>query len=301
MDTIQRRATDGTTEIDDESEQAINSRTSGGRPLPERTREYFEPRFGRDFGDVRVHTGPQADEAARSIDATAFTLGTDIVFKSGSYRPGTSAGRKLLAHELTHVVQQNGPPQTNERVVQRQVREERERRTERGMRRDERRERTDPREGERSGLTQSIESDWAGRAILERYLRGGGDWEIRDDPNWAAYTMANEKFEILDEHPCDGVDMGELGVQDSAKDDYRRYITEDKSNTCARISANPRLATSSYSNYCGKQVCVLGKSGASRWTISTWKTTGSKCKAKGQASGAQSTISRRSILAEHLD
>jgi hypothetical protein len=93
---------------DDDLEREIQSVTSGGRALPQGTRGYFEERFGRDFGDVRVHTGSRADAAARSIDAEAFAHGTDIVFRSGAYQPGTPAGKQLLAHELTHVVQSGG-------------------------------------------------------------------------------------------------------------------------------------------------------------------------------------------------
>jgi outer membrane protein OmpA-like peptidoglycan-associated protein len=84
----------------------IESVTSGEKPLPPAVQSFFEPRFGRDFSDVSVHTDSKADEAARSIDAEAFTHGNDIVFKSGAYRPNTEGGRELLAHELTHVVQQ---------------------------------------------------------------------------------------------------------------------------------------------------------------------------------------------------
>jgi len=88
------------------TEENIQSATSGGKPLPESTRSFFEPRFGRDFSDVRIHTGSDADEAARSINAEAFTVGSDIVFAKGNYEPGSDSGRTLLAHELTHVVQQ---------------------------------------------------------------------------------------------------------------------------------------------------------------------------------------------------
>jgi hypothetical protein len=91
--------------VDGATQQRIRSVTSGGRPLPESARSFFEPRFGRDFGEVRVHTGPDADEAARSIDAEAFTTGSDIVFRSGAYEPETGQGKRLLAHELAHVVQ----------------------------------------------------------------------------------------------------------------------------------------------------------------------------------------------------
>ena|GEM_PF-3589356 len=80
----------------------------GGRPLPAAERAFFEPRFGRDFGGVRLHNGPAASDLARSVHARAFTLGDSIVLGDGQYAPGTSGGRQLLAHELTHVVQQGG-------------------------------------------------------------------------------------------------------------------------------------------------------------------------------------------------
>lgn len=78
-----------------------------GRPLDRAPRRLMEARFGHDFADVRVHTSPLAAAAAESISARAFTVGGDIVFGEGRYAPGTSAGRALLAHELTHVVQQS--------------------------------------------------------------------------------------------------------------------------------------------------------------------------------------------------
>ena len=82
----------------------------GGEPLSEPVRKYFEPRFGHNFGGVRVHTGgAQAAAAAQSINAQAFTLGHDIVIEPGRYNPDTNEGRRLLAHELVHVIQQNGP------------------------------------------------------------------------------------------------------------------------------------------------------------------------------------------------
>ena len=89
-------------------ESRIHSLKGGGQPLPEATRVFFEPRFGYDFKNVWVHTDARAAESARSLNAKAFTTGRDIVFGSGQYTPDTPSGKKLLAHELTHVVQQNG-------------------------------------------------------------------------------------------------------------------------------------------------------------------------------------------------
>jgi hypothetical protein len=84
-------------------EEALSSR---GRPLDSAAREFFEPRFGRDFSHVRVHTDASAAESARDVNARAYTLGSQIVFGQGEYAPGTSEGARLLAHELTHVIQQ---------------------------------------------------------------------------------------------------------------------------------------------------------------------------------------------------
>ncbi|MBZ5522158.1 MAG: DUF4157 domain-containing protein [Acidobacteriia bacterium] len=79
---------------------------SPGRPLDGTMRSFMEPRFGHDFSGVRIHTDPRAAESARSVNALAYTVGRNIVFASGQYSPGSPAGQRLLAHELTHVVQQ---------------------------------------------------------------------------------------------------------------------------------------------------------------------------------------------------
>jgi hypothetical protein len=81
-----------------------------GRPLDQATRYYFEPRFGADFSNVRVHDHAEAHRAAAGLGAQAFTFGRNIVFGEGQHSPGTDKGRRLLAHELTHVVQQAGAP-----------------------------------------------------------------------------------------------------------------------------------------------------------------------------------------------
>ena len=81
---------------------------SPGRPLDQATRAYFEPRFGRDFSNVRVHTGSSAAQSAREVNAHAYTVGHDIAFDSGRFEPGSQDGRHLIAHELAHVVQQGG-------------------------------------------------------------------------------------------------------------------------------------------------------------------------------------------------
>jgi len=87
-------------------ESHIHSMKSGGRPLDAATRSFFEPRFGRDFSNVRIHSDITAGDTARSIHARAFTLGNHVVMGSGEYQPNSQSGQRLLGHELTHVVQQ---------------------------------------------------------------------------------------------------------------------------------------------------------------------------------------------------
>ena len=82
--------------------------SSSGQPLPADTRAFMEQRFGHDFSRVRVHADAAAEQSARDVNAHAYTVGHNIVFGAGQFAPGTSAGRRLMAHELTHVVQQSG-------------------------------------------------------------------------------------------------------------------------------------------------------------------------------------------------
>ncbi len=85
----------------------IDALQGGGQPLPESDRAFFEPRFGYDFSDVRVHTDARAAAAVQAVNARAFTVGRDLVFGRGAYTPHRRECRRLLAHELTHVVQQS--------------------------------------------------------------------------------------------------------------------------------------------------------------------------------------------------
>ena len=81
---------------------------SAGRPLEPALLQEMEQRFGHDFSRVRVHTDAAAEQSARAVSARAYTVGADIVFGRGHYAPGAMEGKKLLAHELTHVLQQAG-------------------------------------------------------------------------------------------------------------------------------------------------------------------------------------------------
>ena len=91
-------------------EQTLSSTKGRGSPLPSGTQQVMESRFQADFSSVRVHTGSYAESMSSQIQAQAFTHGSDIYFNSGKYSPGTSAGTALLAHELTHTVQQGASP-----------------------------------------------------------------------------------------------------------------------------------------------------------------------------------------------
>jgi len=114
---LQRKET-GSEAVETTPSMVQDSLTSSGAPLDSTTRTYMEQHFGHDFDNVRVHTGGQADAAARQINSLAFTLGNDVVFREGQYAPHSNEGRRLLAHELTHVVQQSAGTATA--AIQRQ-------------------------------------------------------------------------------------------------------------------------------------------------------------------------------------
>jgi len=107
---------DGQLNASEGAQSQINNLKGGGRPLSPSLRAYFEPRFGHDFSGVRLHTDANGASAARSVNAKAFTLGSDVAFAAGQYSPETNSGKRLLAHELTHVVQQGGTKSTVQRV-----------------------------------------------------------------------------------------------------------------------------------------------------------------------------------------
>lgn len=95
--------------------EGIGLRASAGQLLDPATRSFFEPRFGQDFGEVRIHDDRTADRQTQMLGARAFAVGDDIAFRRGEYNPATEAGRRLIAHELAHVVQT-----TSEATIRRQ-------------------------------------------------------------------------------------------------------------------------------------------------------------------------------------
>ena len=108
-------------EVAPDLEARIQSIKGSGQPLPESVRAYFEPRFGHEFTRVRTHSNREAAEIAQSLNAKAFTVGRDIMFGAGEYAPKSVAGKKLLAHELTHIVQQSSNNPIGSKSIQRAV------------------------------------------------------------------------------------------------------------------------------------------------------------------------------------
>lgn len=115
---VQRRIADtqnGTTEVPSIIGDVLHS---PGQPLDTYTRETMGPQFGHDFSQVRVHFDGPAAESAKAVNALAYTVGRHVVFNTGRYAPRNSNGRRLLAHELTHVVQQNDEQQVMQRFAE---------------------------------------------------------------------------------------------------------------------------------------------------------------------------------------
>jgi Domain of unknown function (DUF4157) len=108
MKSMVQRSFNGAMPASENLESAIAQARSSGQPLTDSIRQPMEQTFGADFSRVRIHADAQADRLNRSIQARAFTTGQDVFFRQGAYQPGSRGGQELLAHELTHVVQQNG-------------------------------------------------------------------------------------------------------------------------------------------------------------------------------------------------
>jgi hypothetical protein len=94
--------------VNEDLEARIKAERGGGHPLSDNTREPMEQSFGTDFSGVRVHSDSEADTLNKQLSAKAFTTGQDVFFRQGEYSPGSDSGKELIAHELTHVVQQTG-------------------------------------------------------------------------------------------------------------------------------------------------------------------------------------------------
>jgi hypothetical protein len=98
----------GSFDVDNDVESRISAKSGSGQTIPDVNREMFESSMGHDFSGVNVHTDSESDSLNKQLGARAFTTGSDIFFRQGEYNPSSSGGQELLAHELTHVVQQGG-------------------------------------------------------------------------------------------------------------------------------------------------------------------------------------------------
>ena len=107
---VQREEVDMMDSFDagEDVESGIASTRGSGQSLPDDTRGMMESKMGYDFSNVNVHTDSTSDALNRSVSAKAFTTGSDVYFSGGAYNPASKDGQQLLAHELTHVVQQGG-------------------------------------------------------------------------------------------------------------------------------------------------------------------------------------------------
>ena len=104
---LTQRTTDDATDLDDDTASRINQARGRGQSLDTTLQMQMSQAMGHDFSGVRVHTSGEANDLNQQLSAKAFTTGQDIFFRSGEYNPGSSGGRELIAHELTHVVQQS--------------------------------------------------------------------------------------------------------------------------------------------------------------------------------------------------
>jgi hypothetical protein len=112
---VQRRG-NGTPSVGSSTQSAIQNKTTGGEPLSSETKSFMEPRFGADFSNVRIHNDQESASLNNNLNARAFTYQNHIFFSENQYQPGTGDGKQLLAHELTHTIQQG---HANETPIQR--------------------------------------------------------------------------------------------------------------------------------------------------------------------------------------
>ncbi|MEP0755211.1 DUF4157 domain-containing protein [Trichocoleus sp. Lan] len=105
---VQRKSDGDSMDATPDLEATIQQARGSGQPLAQSIRQPMEQAFGADFSEVKIHTDAQSDQLNQSIQAKAFTTGQDVFFRQGAYEPGSREGQELIAHELTHVVQQNG-------------------------------------------------------------------------------------------------------------------------------------------------------------------------------------------------
>ena len=110
---------EATNDVSDGLSQSIQTSKGRGNSMDSNTQSFMSSRFGSDFSDVKIHTDNQAVQLSRNLNAKAFTVGNDVYFNEGQYQPGFAAGKQLLAHELTHTLQQGGASSSSSGLIQR--------------------------------------------------------------------------------------------------------------------------------------------------------------------------------------
>ena len=118
---IQRKETEGGNTISDATHNQVKATRGGGSAMQANTKTFMESRFGADFSNVRIHSGGYASQLSNELNAQAFTVGNDIYFNAGKFSPNSSEGKRLLAHELTHTVQQGAGSVMQRKWIQRKV------------------------------------------------------------------------------------------------------------------------------------------------------------------------------------
>src|SRR5699024_3013146 len=105
--TISKKSSGDSKPVSNNLNNRIQSARGGGRSMDRSTQSFMSSRFGANFSDVNIHTDSKAIQMSQELNAQAFTVGKDVFFNQGKYNPGADDGKKLLAHELTHVVQED--------------------------------------------------------------------------------------------------------------------------------------------------------------------------------------------------
>src|SRR5262249_54414802 len=232
---------------------------SAGRPLDGATRSFMEPRFGHDFSRVLVHSGSTAEQSARDLNARAFTVGNEIVFGRGRFAPETREGKSLLAHELTHVIQQTGATPASG-VVQRAPDKPAEK--EKAPFRD-CTEATTLNDNPRGALIQAL--DLAQRFVSGAICKMGIDPEV--EPKGSSYRVAIERHFL---NPSKAQRMGILSVF--------KAIYEKLKPGNVRCAANDQEQATCAQNIGGGDIAAFMREGESVLCFNFW-VMGPLCKA----------------------
>jgi hypothetical protein len=253
MKPIARQISEEGGEVDSGIEGTINSAKGSGQSLPDNVRRSMEGAFGADFSGVKIHTGDQSNALNESISARAFTTGQDIFFNKGEYNPGSSSGKEVLAHELTHVVQQNGSAvQLDEQPVNRMIDVQRQDMPE--VPEDEKQD--DLSEQEEHEWLQAkskvqrqadtaIQRAWTGRRQLKPLSFLGKPWVVRKKDNIVNLRLFHEHIFFEDEQNGNLGHMGKNGVgpdTDFGPEAYSKVkegLDDERMRTAVHLMGNP--------------------------------------------------------------